>query len=148
MTDIQLKPLVWIGDSRRKMQESDKAALKSSEGVNRKMKKEVEPVIVEERSGNVFADLGFEKPEEELLKAKLALQLFRILKEKKLTQIKAAEVLGVDQPELCKLKNGKYSRFSVGRLFGFITLLDHDIKIEIKPTPKKAKSSHIEVRAV
>jgi predicted XRE-type DNA-binding protein len=112
------------------------------------MKKAIEPVIIEESSGNVFADLGFEKPEEELLKAKLALQLFRILKEKKLTQVKAAKILGVDQPELSKLKNGKYSRFSVERLFGFITLLGHDIDIEIKPTPKRAKASHIEVRAV
>lgn len=36
-------------------------------------------------SGNVFADLGFANPEEELLKAKLVRELRGIIKRRKLT---------------------------------------------------------------
>ena len=44
-------------------------------------------------SGNVFADLGFANPEEELLKAKLIREIRSIIKRRKLTQAKAAVIL-------------------------------------------------------
>ena len=47
-------------------------------------------------SGNVFADLGFANPEEELLKAKLVREIRGIIKRQKLTQTKAAAVLGLN----------------------------------------------------
>ena len=37
-------------------------------------------------SGNVFADLGFERPEEELLKAQLVREIRGIIKRRGLTQ--------------------------------------------------------------
>ena len=37
-------------------------------------------------SGNVFADLGFENPQEELLKAKLVREIRAIIKRRKLTR--------------------------------------------------------------
>ena len=51
-------------------------------------------------SGNVFADLGFENPEEMLLKAELVRQISLAIKEKGLNQYQAAEVLGIDQPKV------------------------------------------------
>ena len=42
-------------------------------------------------SGNVFADLGLPNPEQELLKAQLTLQIYRIVKARKLTQAQAGE---------------------------------------------------------
>ena len=49
-------------------------------------------------SGNVFADLGFANPEEELLKAKLIREIRSIIKRRKLTQAKAAILLGPKRP--------------------------------------------------
>jgi predicted XRE-type DNA-binding protein len=40
-------------------------------------------------SGNVFADLGLPNPEQELLKAELTLQIYRIIKQRNLTQTEA-----------------------------------------------------------
>lgn len=57
-----------------------------------KKKKPTTPVT--EGSGNVFADLGFHNPERELLKARLTLQIYRIIKERKLTQAQAGQILG------------------------------------------------------
>jgi predicted XRE-type DNA-binding protein len=37
-------------------------------------------------SGNVFADLGLPNPEQELLKAQLTLQIYRIVKSRGLSQ--------------------------------------------------------------
>ena len=51
----------------------------------------------EKSSGNVFADLGLPNSEQELLKAKLAVQIYKLIKEQKLTQTKAAELLGTTQ---------------------------------------------------
>jgi predicted XRE-type DNA-binding protein len=51
-------------------------------------------------SGNVFADLGFGNPEGEFLKAKLVREIRGIIKRRKLTQTKAASVLGLKQPDV------------------------------------------------
>jgi predicted XRE-type DNA-binding protein len=53
----------------------------------------------EESSGNVFADLGFRNSKQELLKAKLTIQIYKLLKERGLTQAQAAKLLGTTQPQ-------------------------------------------------
>jgi len=85
-------------------------------------------------SGNVFEDLGITNPEMHLLKADLGIAILKILKEKKLTQEKASQILGVEQPEISKLKNGNYSRFRVERLFLFLNLLGRNVDIYVKKT--------------
>ena len=42
-------------------------------------------IQVQPGSGNIFADLGFAKPEQEQLKAELTLQIYRTLKQRGLT---------------------------------------------------------------
>ena len=69
-----------------------------------------EHMEVEESSGNVFSDLGFddEEAKEELLKAELGAEIFRILEYRRLTQTKAARIMRVKQPEISRLKSGKF----------------------------------------
>ena len=66
-----------------------------------------EDIKVEEGSGNVFRDLGFgdDEAREELLKAELGAEIFRILKHRRLTQTKAARIMGVKQPEISRLRS-------------------------------------------
>ena len=64
-------------------------------------------------SGNVFADLGFANPEEELLKAKLIREIRSIIKRRKLTQAKAAVILGLKQPDVSALVTGRVGKFSI-----------------------------------
>jgi predicted XRE-type DNA-binding protein len=54
-------------------------------------------------SGNVYADLGYENPEEMLLKAQLVRLLSQAIKAKGLNKYQAAEVLGIDQPKVSAL---------------------------------------------
>jgi predicted XRE-type DNA-binding protein len=99
------------------------------------MKREIK---YEESSGNVFADLGLPNPEELLAKAEVARQIGKIIKKKKLTQTKAAKILGIDQPKVFSILHGYLTGFSLERLFRFLNDLGQDVNIEITP----AKSSH------
>lgn len=88
-------------------------------------------------SGNVFADLGLPNPEQELLKAQLTLQIYRIVKARGLTQAQAGVVLGIKQPHVSALVRNRAGNFSVGRLFEFLNRLGQDVKITVKPTRKE-----------
>ena len=93
-------------------------------------------VRVKEGSGNVFADLGFPNPEREQLKARLTLQIYRLIKNRGLTQAKAAAILGIKQPHVSSLMRGQSGNFSVERLMDFLTALGQDVEITVKPTRK------------
>jgi predicted XRE-type DNA-binding protein len=88
---------------------------------------------ITEGSGNVFADLGLPDAEEMLAKAELAIKIAGMLRRKKLTQMQAAEVLGVDQPKVSALIRGRLAGFSIERLLRFVLLLGSDVSITIKP---------------
>jgi predicted XRE-type DNA-binding protein len=91
---------------------------------------------VEASSGNVFADLGLPNPEQELLKAKLTLQINRVLRARELTQAQAGKLLGIPQPHVSDLLNGRARAFSAERLMEFLAALGHDVEIRVKRTRK------------
>jgi predicted XRE-type DNA-binding protein len=86
-----------------------------------------------EGSGNVFADLGLPDADERLAKAELALKISGILRSRRLTQVQAAAVLGIDQPKVSALLCGQLARFSIEKLMQFLLLLGRDVSITIKP---------------
>ena len=88
-------------------------------------------------SGNVFADLGFPNADQELLKARLTLQIYRSIRGRKLTQAQAGEILGIKQPHVSNLMRGQSGAFSVERLMDFLTALGHDIDIAVTPSRKE-----------
>ena len=92
---------------------------------------------VEGGSGNVFADLGFANPEQEQLKARLTLEIYRTLKQRGLAQAKAGEIFGIKQPHVSNLMRGRSGSFSVGRLMEFLTALGQDVEITVRPTRKQ-----------
>jgi predicted XRE-type DNA-binding protein len=85
---------------------------------------------------NVFADLGLPNPEQELLKARLTLQIYKIVKGRGLTQAQVGEILGIKQPHVSTLMRNRAGNFSVGRLMEFLTALGQDVEITVKPTRK------------
>jgi predicted XRE-type DNA-binding protein len=92
---------------------------------------------MEKSSGNVFADLGLPHPEQELLKAKLTLQIYRLIKGRGLTQAEAGKILGIKQPHVSALMRNRSGSFSVERLMDFLTALGQDVEIIVKPTHKE-----------
>ena len=110
------------------------------------MTKKKPGIRVKDSSGNVFADLGFPHPEQEELKARLTLQIYRTIRARKLTQVKAGEVLGITQPRVSSLMRGQSGNFSVERLMALLTALGHDIEISVRPTRKQHGEMSVVVR--
>ena len=98
---------------------------------------------VEPSSGNVFADLGFQNPKEELAKADLTICIAQLLTERKLSQKQAASLLGIDQPKVSALLSGKLKGFSTERLLRFINRLGQDVEIVIRPTGNHQASTRV-----
>jgi predicted XRE-type DNA-binding protein len=88
-------------------------------------------IEIEAGTGNVFADLGYADAKERTLKVELALEVNRVLKQSKLTQAQAAELLGVVQPHVSDLVRYRLNRFSVERLMQFLVQLGKDVEIRI-----------------
>jgi predicted XRE-type DNA-binding protein len=91
-----------------------------------------EPIV--NSSGNVFIDLGYSQEEAAILqmRADLMADLRKFIKTKRLTQAKAAEILGVSQSRVSDLIRGKWERFSLEMLITLAT------KAGIRVTLKRA----------
>jgi predicted XRE-type DNA-binding protein len=102
-------------------------------------------IEVQTSSGNVFADLGLEDADELLIKAELARQISHIITQQQMTQAEAAERLGIDQPKVSALVNGKLSGFSTERLFRFLNALGQDVEIVVKTKPNSSSQARTRV---
>jgi len=98
---------------------------------------------VTESSGNVFADLGFANPEAELLKAKLVREIRGIIKRRKLTQTKAAAMLGLKQPDVSALVTGRVGKFSIDRMVRCLNRMDYRVDVVVRHKPRRASSRAI-----
>ena len=97
---------------------------------------------------NVFADLGYPDAGERQTKTRLALAVNELLKSRKLKQREIATLLGIPQPKVSALTNYRLDYFSVERLMEFLTALNQDVEITIRPRADRRKSGHISVLAV
>lgn len=110
------------------------------------MVKKQEPEIpVTSGSGNVFADLGFDEPEEELTKAQLASHIREVIRRRRLTQVAAAVLMGIDQPKVSALLNGRLANFSTDRLMRLLTTLGQDVEIVVRERSSSLDKGRIRV---
>lgn len=100
---------------------------------------------IDEGSGNVFVDLGFADADERKLRVQLAMRVNELIAARRLTQVRVAQLFGIPQPHVSELKNYKLSRFSSERLLRFVTLLDLDVEIVIRPKAKGHASGVVSV---
>lgn len=107
---------------------------KSKKHVSKSMKtKIVNGLKIIEGSDNIFRDLGF--PEEEAVnlkaRAELMVAIEEILNKNKYTQQKAAQILGVGQPRVSDLYNGKIGRFTIDMLIKWLAKLGKQVTLRI-----------------
>ena len=78
---------------------------------------------VKKSSGNVFLDLGFPPEEAAILqmRSEIMVDLQKFIKNKKMTQAKAAEIFGVSQSRVSDLIRGKWEKFSLEMLIVLAT---------------------------
>lgn len=85
------------------------------------------------------------EPEEET-KIQLAELVRRAIARERLSQRAAGELMGIDQPKVSALMQGRLTGFSVGRLVRFLTTLGHDVDITVKPKPRNRSYGRIRVQ--
>jgi predicted XRE-type DNA-binding protein len=69
-------------------------------------------------SGNVFADIGFDNADEMLARSGL---------------VRAAKLLGINQPKVSALNCGRITEFSIDRLMRFLVALGQEVDIRVRP---------------
>ncbi len=85
-------------------------------------------------SGNVFKDLGFapEVAASFLIRSALMIQIEIIMAERELPQAELTQLLGVEQPVMLALLNGKIEDFSVDNLIRWLTRLGKEIVLKVR----------------
>lgn len=96
-------------------------------------------------SGNVFEDLGLSEPADRLAKAELARKIAEIITKRHLNQADAAKLLGVDQPKISNIMNGRLSGFSLERLIHFLNILGREVQIVVRQKPRSQAMGGLKV---
>jgi predicted XRE-type DNA-binding protein len=91
-------------------------------------------MTVKRSSGNIFADIGLPDSENHLVKAQIVVAVANLIRSQNLTQTAAAAKMGLKQPDVSKLLDGRFEGFSLERLIGFLLALGNDVTIEIGPS--------------
>jgi predicted XRE-type DNA-binding protein len=107
--------------------------------------KKTETETIDPGSGDVLVDLGFPDADERKLRVQLAMKLNELLAARRLTQVSTARLFGIPQPHVSELKHYKLNRFSSERLLRFVTLLDRDVEILIRPKAEGHASGVVSV---
>jgi len=95
--------------------------------------------------GSVYEQLGYKNHKEMETKANLVMEINNAIKNKKITQTDAAEILGISEPKLSELLNGHFRGFSVERLINFLNELGKDVDIVVKTKPRSRKEGRTSV---
>jgi predicted XRE-type DNA-binding protein len=91
---------------------------------------------------NVFVDCGFPPAEAENLRirAKMMMALTGYIQERKITQSRAARIMGVSQPRISDLVRGKIGLFTIDTLVNMVT--SAGLKVDVDITGAKPRRKH------
>ena len=94
---------------------------------------------------NVFVDCGFPPAEAENLRirAKIMRALTGYLEEKKLTQSRAAKVMGVSQPRISALVRGKIGLFTIDTLVNMLAAAGLRVEVDITAGSPRARIKRV-----
>jgi predicted XRE-type DNA-binding protein len=81
---------------------------------------------------NLYADIGVKDPESMLMKAQLAVEIGEIIRRRKLSQTKAAKIMGIPQLNLSELLRGRFRAISEAKMIGCLTRLGASVSIVVK----------------
>jgi len=96
-------------------------------------------------SENVFVDCGFPPAEAENLRirAKMMMALTRYIQEKKITQTRAARIMGVSQPRISDLIRGKIGLFTIDTLVNMVSAAGLKVDVDITAGRPRAKNKQV-----
>jgi predicted XRE-type DNA-binding protein len=94
----------------------------------------------------VFADLGLPNPDLALAKAELVQRIRSLIADRRLTQARAATLLGLDQPKVSALVRGRVEGYTIDRLIRFLNALGQRVEITVRPSSEVSDVRPVVVR--
>jgi predicted XRE-type DNA-binding protein len=94
-------------------------------------------------SGNVFADLGLERPDEALAKARIFETIADLLARQNMSRQEAGKLVRLTQPQISRLMRGDTREFSYERLMRVLNALGQDVEITIRQTHDPKNCGHV-----
>jgi predicted XRE-type DNA-binding protein len=92
-------------------------------------------------SGNVFRDFGYPDADVRQAKALLGTQIMKILDEERLSTRQAEERTGVSHSEFSRIRQAKFSRFTIDRLMSILGKLGQDVELSVSVHPRAARDT-------
>lgn len=89
-------------------------------------------IEIKNGSANVYEDLGLPNAEEMKVKAILAAKIGEIIKNRHLTQVQAAEILGMPQSKLSDMLCGQFRWISEAKILDCMNRLGLDVEIVVR----------------
>lgn len=90
-------------------------------------------IEIKETTGSVYAALNMPDAEQMLIKAQLAMKIGEIIRSRKLSQQRAADMTGIAQAKLSKMLNGQFRGISEAKMLACLTRLGRDVQIVVGP---------------
>jgi predicted XRE-type DNA-binding protein len=104
------------------------------------MPEEHEMIEIEKGAANVYEDLGLRDAAEMQVKATLAAKIGEIIKHRRMTQIEAAEILGIPQPKLSGMLRGQFRGISEAKMLECMNRLGRDVQIVVRK-PSRSRTT-------
>ena len=90
-----------------------------------------EPIEIVRGSGNVFRDFGYPDADVRQTKALLGTQIMKILDEESLSTRQAEERTGISHSDFSRIRQARFSRFTIDRLINILGLLGQEVEVSI-----------------
>src|SRR5580692_5421870 len=87
-------------------------------------------------SGNVFRDFGYPDADVRQAKALLGTEIMKILDEEALTTRQAEARTGVSHSDFSRIRQAKFSRFTIDRLMGILGRLGQEVELSVSVRPR------------
>ena len=116
---------------------------KSKGKAKKKLALDLDEIQVFKGSSNLFADLGFDKPDLELAKSHLVMGIARAIDDRGLSQKKAGELIGLPQPKVSQLLHGHWNSYSIDRLTKYLNMLGVTVRMTLEPATRQAEEGRL-----
>lgn len=97
---------------------------------------------------DLFEILDIPDAPDERARVDLASAITREIRRRGLTQIRAAALLGISQPDVSAIMNARVDGFSQERLERLLNALDMEVRIQVGPRPAGQERAGITVQLV
>jgi phage-related protein len=104
-----------------------------------------EMIDIKKGSTNVYADLGLADAAGMLVKARLAAKIAEIIKQRRLTQVRAAAIIGMPQPKLSGMLRGRFRGISETKMLQCLNRLGRDVDIVVRERSRVGASGRTRV---